>query len=56
MSKKVYNLKILKKVVKIKKNSQFIRDYLIEYNKDQLSMDVFEIMKEGYKEMAIINL
>lgn len=56
MSKKVNNLKILKNVVKIKNNSQFIGDSLIEYNKDQLSMDVFEIMKEGYQEMAIINL
>ena len=56
MSKKIINLKIIKNIVKIKKNSQFIRYSLIEYNKDQLNMDVFEVMKEGYQEMAKINL
>ncbi len=56
MSKKINNPKFLKNVVKIKKNSQFIGYSLIEYNKDQLNMDIFEIMKEGYQEMAMINL
>ena len=56
MSKKIINLKIIKNIVKIKKKSQFIRCSLIEYNKDQLNMDVFEVMKEGYQEMANINL
>ncbi|MDV4152504.1 hypothetical protein R0131_16880 [Clostridium sp. AL.422] len=56
MSKKVINLKFIKNVVKIKKNSQFIGDSLIECNEEQLNMDVFEMMKEGYKEMAKINL
>lgn len=56
MSKKVINLRFVKNIVKIKKNSQFIQYSLIEYNEDQLNMDVFEIMKEGYKEMARINL
>ena len=56
MSKKVVNLKFKKNIFKLKKNSQFIRDSLIEYNKDQLNMDVFEFMKEGYKEMSRINL
>jgi len=56
MSKKINKPKFLKNIVKIKKNSQFIGYSLIEYNKDQLSMDIFEIMKEGYQEMAMINL
>ncbi|MBE6055054.1 MAG: hypothetical protein E7212_14365 [Clostridium sartagoforme] len=56
MSKKVINLKFMKNIVNIKKNSQFIEYSLIEYNEDQLNMDVFEMMKEGYKEMAMINL
>ena len=56
MSKKIINLKIIKNIVKIKKKSQFIRCSLIEYNKDQLNMDVFEVMKEGYQKMANINL
>lgn len=56
MSKKVINPRIMKKIVKIKKNSQFIECSLIEYSEDQLNMDVFEMMKEGYKEMAKINL
>ncbi|MCF0147449.1 MAG: hypothetical protein HUJ77_03525 [Clostridium sp.] len=56
MSKKINKLKFLKNVVKIKKNSQFIGYSLIEYNKDQLNMDIFEMMKEGYQEMAKINL
>jgi CopG family transcriptional regulator / antitoxin EndoAI len=56
MSKKVIKPRIVKKIVKIKKNSQFIECSLIEYKEDQLNMDVFEMMKEGYKEMAKINL
>lgn len=56
MSKKVINPRFVKKLVKIKKNSQFIKHSLIEYNEDQLKMDVFEMMREGYKEMAKINL
>lgn len=56
MSKKVINPLIEKKIDKIKKKSQFIECSLIEYNEDQLNMDVFEMMKEGYKEMAKINL
>ncbi|MFU7516570.1 hypothetical protein [Clostridium sp. HCS.1] len=56
MSKKINKPKFLKNVVKIKKNSQFIGYSLIEYNKDKLNMDIFEIMKEGYQEMAKINL
>ena len=56
MSKKVINPRFVKNVVKIKKSSQFIRYSLIECNEDQLNMDVFEMMKEGYKEMASINL
>lgn len=56
MSKKAIKIKFINNIVKIKKKSQFIRDSLIEYNKDQLNMDVFEVMKEGYREMAMINL
>lgn len=56
MSKKVINPRFVKNLVKIKKNSQFIKRSLIEYSEDQLKMDVFEMMREGYKEMAKINL
>ncbi|MBS5939199.1 hypothetical protein E5347_13110 [Clostridium sartagoforme] len=56
MSKKVNNIRFSKKVAKIKKNSQFLDYSLIEYNEGQLNMDIFKIMKEGYEEMAKINL
>ena len=56
MSKKVNNIRFSKKVAKIKKNSQFLDYSLIEYNEDQLNMDIFKVMKEGYEEMAKINL
>ena len=56
MYKKFVNIKFMKNKAKIKKNSQFIECSLIEYKRKQLNMDVFEIMKEGYKEMAMINL
>ncbi|VYU59664.1 hypothetical protein [Clostridium tertium] len=56
MSKKVNNIRFVKKVVEIKKNSQFLDYSLIEYNEDQLNMDILEVMKEGYEEMAKINL
>ena len=56
MSKKVINFRFVKNSIKIKKNSQFIDYSLIQCNEDQLNMDVFEMMKDGYKEMAKINL
>lgn len=56
MSKKVNNIRFSKKVAKIKKNSQFLDYSLIEYNEGQLNMDIFKVMKEGYEEMAKINL
>lgn len=56
MSKKVNNIRFSKKVAKIKKNSQFLDYSLIEYNEDQLNIDIFKVMKEGYEEMAKINL
>ena len=56
MSKKVINPRIKKKLDKIKKKSQFIECSLIEYNEDQLNTDIFEMMRDGYKEMAKINL
>ena len=56
MSKKVVKFRFVKNSIKIKKNSQFIDYSLIQYNEDQLKMDVFEKMKDGYKEMAKINL
>lgn len=56
MSKKVNNIRFSKKVAKIKKNSQFLDYSLIEYNEGKLNMDIFKVMKEGYEEMAKINL
>lgn len=56
MSKKVNKIRFSKKVAKIKKNSQFLDYSLIEYNEDQLNIDIFKVMKEGYEEMAKINL
>ena len=56
MSKKVNNIRFSKKVAKIKKNSQFLDYSLIEYNEGQLNIDIFKVMKEGYEEMAKINL
>ena len=56
MSKKVMNLRFVKKVVKNKKNSQFIDYPLIEYKEEQFDIEILNLMKEGYKEMAEINL
>ena len=56
MSKKVVNFRFMKNSIKIKKSSQFIGYSLIEYNEDQLNTDIFEMMRDGYKEMAKINL
>lgn len=56
MSKKVVKFRFVKNSIKIKKNSQFIDYSLIQCSEDQLKMDVFEMMKDGYKEMAKINL
>lgn len=56
MSKNVKNLHFIKNVVKNKKNSQFIECNLIEYNENQFNMELIELMKAGYKEMAKINL
>ena len=56
MSKNVKNLRFIKNVVKIKKNSQFIDYNLIEYNEDQFNMEFLKLMKEGYEEMSKINL
>ncbi|MBQ6820668.1 MAG: hypothetical protein IJO26_05175 [Clostridium sp.] len=56
MSNKIINLKFVKNIVKIKKNSQFFRDSLIKYNEDQTGAELMESMKKGYKEMGEINL
>ena len=41
---------------KLKKNSRFIEDSLIEYTDEGFSKDFINKMKMGYKEMAEINL
>ncbi|MDO5517603.1 MAG: hypothetical protein Q4F66_08600 [Clostridium sp.] len=41
---------------KLKKNSRFIEDSLIEYSDEDFSKDFINKMKMGYKEMAEINL
>lgn len=56
MSKKVKNLRFVKKIVKIKKKSQFIDCSIIEYNEEKNNDDILNLMKVGYKEMAEINL
>ena len=56
MSKKVENLRFVKKIVKIKKNSQFIDYSIIEYSEEKINEDILKFMKKGYLEMAEINL
>lgn len=56
MSKKVENLRFVKKIVKIKKNSQFIDYSIIEYSEEKINEDILNFMKKGYLEMAEINL
>ena len=56
MSKKVENLRFVKKIVKIKKNSQFIDYSIIEYSEEKINEDLLNFMRDGYKEMAKINL
>lgn len=56
MSKKVKNLRFVKKIVKIKKNSQFIDYSIIEYSEEKINEDILNFMKKGYLEMAEINL
>lgn len=56
MSKKVKNLRFVKKIVKIKKKSQFIDCSIIEYNEEKNNDDILNLMKLGYEEMAEINL
>ena len=56
MSKNVENLRFVKNIVKIKKNSQFIDCSIIEYNEETINEDILNFMKKGYMEMAEINL
>lgn len=56
MSKKVRSKHFINKTIKIKKNSQFIDENLIEYRECQFNIEFIELMKAGYKEMAKINL
>lgn len=56
MSKNVENLRFVKNIVKIKKNSQFIDCSIIEYNEETINEDILNFMKKGYIEMAEINL
>lgn len=56
MSKEVKKLNFTKNIIKIKNVSQFIDNNLIQCKEDKFNIEFFEIMKEGYKEMAKINL
>ncbi|WP_300382220.1 hypothetical protein [Clostridium sp.] len=56
MSKKVKKLDFTKKILKMKNVSQFIDNNLIQYREDRFNIEIFKLMKEGYKEMSKINL
>lgn len=56
MSKNARSLDFIKKIVNIKKNRKFIKYRLIQYNKQQYEVEFLQLMKNGYLEMANINL
>ncbi|MGL5380937.1 hypothetical protein [Clostridium sp.] len=56
MSKNARSLDFIKKIVNIKKNRKFIKYRLIQYNKQQYDVEFLQLMKNGYLEMAEINL
>lgn len=56
MSKNARSLDFIKKIVNIKKNRKFIKYRLIQYNKQQYEVEFLQLMKNGYLEMAEINL
>lgn len=56
MSKKTENLLSLKIKDDFKKSSKFIKESLIIYSEEKESNEFFELMKNGYMEMAKINL
>mgnify|MGYP007042144419 FL=1 len=45
-----------KNKLEFKKNRKFIGEDLIRYNEDKNNMEFYELMKNGYIEMANINL
>ena len=45
-----------KSKLEFKKNRKFIGEDLIRYNEDKNNMEFYELMKNGYIEMANINL
>ena len=45
-----------KNKLEFKKNRKFIGEDLIRYNEDKNNMELYELMKSGYIEMANINL
>lgn len=56
MSKNVKSLNFIKNIRKTKKNRKYIRSRVIEYNKKQYEVEFLQLMKNGYEEMAQINL
>lgn len=56
MSKQIDNIKARKINVDFSKSSKFIKESLIIYSEDKEAQEFFELMKNGYKEMAKINL
>ena len=56
MSKDISSTKVRKINVDFSKSSKFIMESLIIYSEDKESKEFFELMKNGYKEMANINL
>ncbi|MGG5460342.1 hypothetical protein [Clostridium sp. B9] len=55
MSKSKINKQDLKKEKKVENFSQLKGQKLITYSKDKNEKDFYEVMKEGYKAMALIN-
>ena len=56
MSKDISSTKVRKINVDFSKSCKFIKESLIIYSEDKESKEFFELMKNGYKEMANINL
>lgn len=56
MRNNIASLKKIPKKIKIKKKSKFIEGNLIQYSKSKYDVDFLKLMKNGYLEMASINL
>lgn len=56
MKRKISNVRISSHKIKSKKKSKFIQCSLIEYSKEKCEVEFLMLMKQGYENMAEINL